>query len=356
MGYAEAMTDQLVPQNDLAIARFGKGDREKLRSYLVMLAAFLEGKPHNTKRTYKASIKQFFELFEWICPEDVTPAHAAAFKKYLLTRKQVSESTTYTRMSAMSSFFDYLCMPPRPNAEPLLKSNPFKLVPRNDIQPTPYGRARAMDWETFKTILDHVPSNAMGMRDKAILLFIAFTGRRRAEVARLQIRDLDLKSRPRTYTSRVKGGKVKTFELPEICYEAIKAYWIIADRLDDLSPRAGVFTAVRETPLNRHLDRDKPLDVRTINKMLRRCVVRAGLDPDDESIGIHAMRHMTAQDLDKAGVRLQDIQAFLGHASPLTTQIYLGQLAGPAGAHTDALMKVRRQAEDLAREVVQTEP
>lgn len=349
------MSEQLAPRNDLALQRFGKGDREKLRAYLLMMAAFLEGKSKNTNRTYRSSLRQFFELFEWISPEDVTPAHAAAFKKWLLTTRQVSEATAYYRMSALSSFFEFLCMPPTPNDEPLIRSNPFKLVPRNDIQPTPYARAKAMEWETFRTILESTPADALGMRDKAVLLFFAFTGRRRREVANLRVGDLDLRARPRTYTCRMKGGKVRTFELPDVCYDAIRAYWIISDRLDSLTPESGVFTPIRDNHLNADLDEHKPLNVRTLNRILRRCTVRAGLDPDDEAIGIHAMRHMTARDLDKAGVRLQDIQSFLGHASPLTTQIYLDRLSGPASAHTDALMRVREEAEQLASGLIERE-
>lgn len=346
---------QLAPPNDLAIRNFGKNDRTKLRNYLLMLAAFLEARPPETRRAYKTSIRQFFDLFDWISPEDVTVAHVAAFKKWLLERRQVSDATAYARMSAASSFFDYLCKSPDAVSDPLLRQNPFRLVSRSDIQPTPYGRAKAMEWETFRSMIDTIPADAIGMRDKAILLFLAFTGRRRREVANLRIRDLDLKSRPRSYTCRVKGGELKSFELPEICYDAIRAYWIIADRLDDLRPDAGVFTAVGQTPLTQHLDPNKPLDVRTLNRVIHRAAVRAGLDPDDDSIGLHAMRHMAARDLDKAGVRLQDIQAFLGHASPLTTQIYLQRLSGPASAHTDALLRVRREAEALAQEAVRSE-
>lgn len=345
------MSTQLAPPNDLAIRNFGKGDDRKLRSYLLMVAAFLEGRPEETRRAYKTSLQQFFGLFDWVSPEDVTPAHVAAFKKWLVERRQLADATAYARMSAVSSFFEFLCMPPEPNADPLLRSNPFRLIPRSDIQPTPYARARAMDWETFRAIVDAIPSDALGMRDKAILVFLAFTGRRRKEVATLRIRDLDLKSRPRTYSCRVKGGRILHFELPDICYDAIRAYWIIADRLDHLQPDDGVFTATTDSPLTKHLDSHKPLNARTLNRVIRRCAVRAGLDPDDDSIGLHAMRHMTARDLDKAGVRLQDIQAFLGHTSPLTTQIYLDRISGPASAQTEALLRVRREAEALAREV-----
>jgi integrase len=206
-----------------------------------------------------------------------------------------------------------------------------------------------MDWSTLKEILDAIPPDDIGMRDKAILLFYAFTGRRRAEVAQLRVRDLDLKTSPPTYSVKLKGGRVGQFELPDVCYEAIRAYWIAADRLRGLQPNAGVFTASRSCPLTEHLDPDRPLSNRMMNNILQRAVLRAGLDPSEESMCIHAIRHMSARDLDKAGVRLQDIQSFLGHASPVTTQIYLDRLRGPAPAHTDVLMKVREEAMKMAR-------
>lgn len=333
--------------------RFGKGDESKTKKYLLMLAAFLESKPANTKRAYKTGLQQFFELFNWVCPEDVTVAHAVAFKKWLLEHRQVSETTTYLRMTAVSSFFEYLMKPPSATEQPLITSNPIKMVDRNDIQPTPYSKAKPMDWETFRTILDSLPPTPRGMRDKAILIFLAFTGRRRAEVARLRVRDLDVKARPRTYQVKVKGGAIKRFELPDVCYEAIRGYWLMADRLETMTPDSAVFAPFTHTALTQSIDPDKPLSVRTINRVLEHAAERAGVDIDDPSICIHAIRHMSARDLDEAGVRLQDIQAFLGHASPVTTQIYLDRLSRTAPAHTDVLLKVRGQAADLGRQLLE---
>jgi integrase len=256
-------------------------------------------------------------------------------------------------MSAVSSFFDYLCKPPSPNQEPLLRYNPFSAVPRNDIRPTPYGRAQAMEWTTFQTILKAMPTDAIGIRDKAILIFYAFTSRRRAEVASLRVRDLNLKSNPRSYTVRVKGGQVKTFELPDICYDAIRAYWVAADRLYNLRADAGIFTPSTSCSLTSHLDPHRPLSNRSMNVILTRAAERAGLDHrNDVSICLHAIRHMTARDLDRAGINLQDIQAMLGHASPLTTQIYLDRLSGPAPAHTETLLRVRAETAELARDLL----
>ena len=343
MGTTAELT--FVPRDARLLARFGKGDDYKLKSHLLMLAAFLEGKPENTKRSYRAAIKQFFALFDWVCPEDVTIAHAVAFKKHLM--EHVGDATTYYRLSAMSSYFDFLRRPTGASAEPLIKSNPFDAVPRSDIKPTPYGRAVPMEWKTLKTIMDKLPTDPSGIRDRAILLFFAFTGRRRTEVASLLMKDLDLKGDPKTYRCRVKGGEVKHFELPVICYDALKAYWIASGRLSTLHANAGVFASMQDCSLTEKCDPDKPLSSRMMNEVLRRAAERA--DVDLTTVRLHGLRHMAAKDLDRAGARLQDIQEFLGHMNPNTTAVYLQKISGPAKAHEAMFMKVREAAEEMAR-------
>lgn len=341
----------LSPSGHAALLRFGKGDGAKTRAYVNMVGAFLAGRPENTRRNYRCALQQFFTLFDWMCPEDVLPVHAAGFKVWLVERKKVSDATAYNRMSALSSFFDYLCTPPSPTGEPLLRHNPFKHIPRNDIQPSPYERSVAMDWSTFETILNAIPKDAMGLRDRAILLFFAFTGRRRQEVAQLRVRDLRLQDDPPWYEATVKGNKVRKFELPTICTDAIRAYWLAAERQPE--PDEGVFCSLDDDHLNAHRPTNRPLANRTMNEILSRAAQRAGLDPAErQDIHIHAIRHMAARDLDRGGARLQDIQAFLGHDSPVTTQIYLGRLAGPAPALTDRLLHVREGARRLTGEAV----
>jgi integrase len=337
----------LRPGSAYQIERFGNGNTNRAKQFALLIGAFLESKSENTKRTYRTGIRQFFELFDWLSPEQITPAHAAAYKKWLKENCEFSDATAMTRMAGISSLFDFFCQPPSPNDEPLLKSNPFKHISRKDILPTPYARARAMDWDKFCQIVESIPSDAPGMRDKAILLFFAFTGRRRAEVARLRIRDLALKDDPPTYTVRVKGGMEKKFQMPEICIDALRAYWLAADRLNDLQPDDGVFTATQDYYITQHLDPNEPIKDRMLSYILSRHAVRAGVDMDD--VRIHALRHMAARDLDTAGVPLQDIQAFLGHASPVTTQVYLDRLSRTASAQEKALMAVRDNALDLGR-------
>ena len=341
------MSTALVSRFDRrSLARFGKGNPEREKTYILMTAAFLEGRSANTRATYSTALAQFFTLFDWISPEDVTIAHGAAFKKWLLERKRVSENTAYWRLSALRSYFDFLCLSPSAGGEPLIKSNPFRHVPRSDIKPTPYSNARSMNWEDFIKILKAIPRTPSGARNKALLLFYAYTGRRRSEVVSLRMRDLDVKSSPRTYRARLKGGRVQTFELPELVFQALEAYWVASDRLRDLNADSPVFASYH---LDGETSVENPVGIARANRILKQAAKRAGVELNGASI--HSIRHMFARDLDKGGIPLQDIQEALGHLNPNTTSIYLGRLGRVAPSHADLLDQVRSAA---TQEVLQT--
>lgn len=341
------MSTEIVPNR--GGGRLGRPrpvDEERQRAFMMATVAFLEGCAVNTRKTYRVAVKQFFALFNGISPDDVTVTHAVAFKRSLQQQSK-ADSTVYQRISALSSLFDYYRRPQGTNDTGLITSNPFELVQRTDVKPTPYGHARPVEWDDFVKILQVIPMTPLGMRDKAILVFFAFTGRRRAEVAALRIRDLNLKATPRTYTVRTKGNKIQTYELPDAVYDAMRAYWIASQRLSLLRPESGVFTPTVDCPVTKSLDPERPLTERTMNKILRRWADHAGVD----EVHVHGIRHMAARDLDKGGVRLQDIQAFLGHASPQTTMIYLARLGQIGPSHEAILQKVRANVATVARGV-----
>lgn len=339
-----------VPRTPAEIERFGAGDSGKAKTYLLALYGFLAGKPETTKRAYQFAIRQFFELWQWISPENVTVAEAAYYKKWLQHDKK-SDATICLRLSACQSYFDFLMQPTGASGKALVSNNPFRLVSRSDCTPTPYGRSSPTEWLAFEKLMKAIPDDVGGKRDKAVLMFFAATGRRRAEVARLKVKDLNLSADPKTYTVKTKGNKLGTWVLPAAVHAAILDYWIAANRLKTLTPESSVFgpLAVRGGSYS-GLDPHRCLSVDQLAKILKHNAARAGLDP--KKFKLHGLRHMFAQDLDKADVRLQDIQAQLGHEGPGTTSIYIGKLKGPPKSVEKQLEEIRAKASREAAEML----
>ena len=332
-----SIADIIPPDARFLIERLGKGDERRAKQWMLAIASFLAAQSKHTARTYAMGIKGFFDQFDWVSPEDVTIAHGVAYKRRLLA-EGLANATVQLRLAACSSLFDYFCRPQDTQGEPLCKSNPFRYVPRRDIVVSPYARAKAVPWDTFLLIYRAIPNDAQGLRDRAVLLFYAFTGRRRAEVAKLKIKDIDLQADPRRYTVTVKGGRVQHYELPNIVYQALKAYWIASGRIADLTAEDGLFTAAGSR---------EPLTHDSLAAILHASAERAGLNWRRDKIRLHGLRHMSARQLDAAGVTLREIQAFLGHMNPNTTALYLEALSGTLPAHETTLANIRKAADEF---------
>jgi len=333
------------------VIRIGGDDPHRTKQILLAMYAFLADKPVNTRRTYRAGLKQFFDLIGWKDPKLVTVAEAAYYKRWLVDQG-FANSTVCVRLAAADAFFGFLTKPVGDNGQQLISYNPFSVITRKDVLPSPFGRAKSIEWKSFKALVDALPNDALGYRDKAVLIFAAYTGRRRAEISKLRVKDLDLKSKPRTYSVVVKGNKLKTFELPKICYDAIRAHWISANRLSRITGESAVFSPVQTFTLTEGMDPERVMHNNVISDIIKQAARKAGLDP--ETISTHSLRHMVASDLDKAGARLQDIQRFLGHAQPNTTAIYLQALRGPVSAMENELEKVRGAAAQIAEPLIET--
>ncbi len=338
-----------VPRTPGEIERFGNGDAGKAKTYLLALYGFLASKPETTKRAYQFAIRQFFELWQWISPEKVTVAEASYYKRWLQNDEK-SDSTICQRLAALQSFFEFLLQPTGASTTALISSNPFRLVSRKDCTPTPYGRSTPTEWLAFEKLLKSIPDDVAGKRDRAVLMFFASTGRRRAEVARLKVKDLDLGAKK--YTVKTKGNKLGTWALPTAVHAAILDHWISSNRLKSLTPESAVFgTIVSAGGSYSELDPHRCLTADQVAKILKRNARRAGLDP--AKFKLHGLRHMFAQDLDKANERLQDIQEQLGHEGPNTTAIYLGRLKGPPKSVEKSLDAIREKASREAAAVLE---
>lgn len=138
-------------------------------------------------------------------------------------------------------------------------------------------------------------------RDRAVIWLMVGLGLRRAEVAGLQVADVDM--RARLVYVRGKGGHERIVPLIPEVRRALDAY------LADAGAPAG--------PLIRSLDGRHDLEPGTIGMTTRRIMRRAGVRGS-----CHSFRHTCASDVaDKVG-DLRVVQDLLGHRSIATTQIY----------------------------------
>ena len=155
----------------------------------------------------------------------------------------------------------------------------------------------------------------MGLRDRALLGTLAYTGARVGAVARLRRGDLEDQGPQRVLRFREKGGKQREIpvrhDLSRWLREHLEAAWI-----ED---------APKETPLFRSaLGKQKqltarPLSANSMGLMLKRRLKDAGLPP---IFSPHSFRVLVVTDLLSQDVPLEDVQYLAGHANPRATQIY----------------------------------
>jgi integrase/recombinase XerC/integrase/recombinase XerD len=195
----------------------------------------------------------------------------------------------------------------------LVVSNPCDAIERpRTIQSV----ARGYSADEVRRLLAVVPDTVAGRRDRAILLTLVLTGRRRTEVISLRAGDLSIEGETCFYAYRGKGGKRGRRELPHPAYEAIRA--TLADAGKDLA------TIAPAESLWQAGARPDGLTSGTFYARFRRYLTAAGLAPT----GIHVLRHTAAKLRRDAGESIEEVSQFLDHSSLAVTSVYLRRIEG----------------------------
>lgn len=155
-------------------------------------------------------------------------------------------------------------------------------------------------------------SQPAGIRDRAILETFFSTGLRIAELVALNREQIKITPGMKDLELSVlgKGGRIRTVYFSERALSWLSKY--LKTRADE---DKALFVNARKV-LG---DQSRRLTPRSIEKMIKRYALRAGLPITTTP---HVMRHSFATDLLSQGVDLRTIQEFLGHKSITATQIY----------------------------------
>ncbi len=233
--------------------------------------------------------------------------------------RKPSAVTINARIACISSFYRFLIR------MEIVTSNPCDRLERPRMHPSP---PRGLSAAQVRQLLAVIPDSLVGLRDRAIVLTLLLTGRRRAEVINLQVRDLTMEGETAYYTYRGKGGKRGRRELPRPAYDAIiRALSAFGLDLASMQPDSSLW------PPRVHVASGRGITSGTFYANFRRYLARAGLPPS----GVHITRHTAAKLRREAGESIEDVSRFLDHSSLGVTTTYLRQLEGQGDHHWAAV-------------------
>jgi integrase/recombinase XerD len=234
--------------------------------------------------------------------EEVSAESVRAFLHSVEEARHCTSATRNQRLAAIRAFAGFVA---EYSPEHIAWCGEIRRIPfKKTVQPVmPYLEKPEMD------ALLRAPDRTtnQGRRDYALLLFLFNSGARASEAAGLTIADLDL-AQP---SARLlgKGNKIRFCPLWSTTVQTLAP--LVAQR----APTEAVF-------LNRC---GRPITRFGIHTLVERCAQKAAAElPSMASkrVSPHSLRHTTAVFLLRAGVDINTIRAWLGHASINTTHVY----------------------------------
>jgi site-specific recombinase XerD len=259
-----------------------------------------------TVQGYSRMLQDLFTRFGRT-PDQVTVQDVFAFAHGPgLSGKAPSSVTVGARIACLSSFFKFLIR------MDLVAANPCDQLERPRTNPSP---PRGLAGEQVGKLLSVIPTTPVGLRDRAIVLTLVLTGRRRSEVLTLKRGNLIFQGDTAFYTYRGKGGKQGRRELPSPALAAIRmALVAFGVDLETLDPEASLWPSARGGGITSG----------TFYTNLQRYFKVAGLSPS----GVHIFRHTAAKLRRDAGATVEEVGSFLDHTSLGVTTVYLRRLEG----------------------------
>lgn len=218
------------------------------------------------------------------------------FLNYLSTERGDSPRTRARKISAMRSYFKYLC-----GKMKYIENDPTEQLETPRIKKS---LPRYLTLDECMTVLRHLDKPG-SERDFAIFTLFLNCGMRLSELASINVADIN------GDTVRIlgKGNKERTIYLNDACISAVSSY---------LAVRPSVGKNESALFLNHF---NKRLGVKGIQWMVEKRFAECGLS--GKKLSVHKLRHTAATLMYKYGnVDLRSLQEILGHEQLSTTQIY----------------------------------
>jgi integrase/recombinase XerD len=261
----------------------------------------------HTRRAYGRIVRRFLV---WCDRHDhelqqITPGIAGTY----IAEMVGSAMTKNQALAALRHFFDVMV------TRHAVVLNPFASVRGVKYSAVDGKTAEITVCQAKKLFKSLDTSNVVGLRDRAVIGVLAYTGARVGAVTKLRLGDYRNLGEERVLRFREKGGKER-----EIPVRHDLDVW-----LREYIEAAGLGAEDKKAPLLRSAEQKRKrlttagYQAHSIRQMLKRYLINAGLP---EIFSPHSFRVAVVTDLLKQDVPLEDVQYLAGHSDPKTTQIY----------------------------------
>jgi integrase/recombinase XerC len=293
--------------------------------YLRMLTSE-RGASEHTLRAYRRELAQFASWLAEHHHGTVSQIEHTQIRAYLssLYANGLQKSSAARALAAIRSWFKWLA------GEGLVKQNPAALVSSPKL---PKHLPRVPTVEELNGVLDRMaapatpatsdePTDGWPGRDLVIVELLYGCGMRNAELAGLNLRDIDWANE--TILLRGKGRKQRYVPLGDAAAEALRNYLRERQTKLDASGKSAETAVLINQQARRAAGKADArgavrLTTRSIGRILKQIAFKHGLPQD---VHPHTLRHAFGTHLLEEGADLRAIQELLGHARLSTTQRY----------------------------------
>jgi integrase/recombinase XerD len=282
-----------------------------VHSFLIDHLVTVKGLRPASVRSYRDTVRLFLQFVaaEGRCKitrlalDDLTYERVVGFLRYLERERGNHVRTRNQRLAALHCLFEYIA---GRTPEMLAVCQRVASIPMKRAAPA---ETHFLEQDEVEDLIRHLPREGrLALRDRTLVLFLYNTGARVQEVADLRVEHLDLGEHPHVRLHG-KGDKWRTCPLWQQTAALLMS--LIRSFEPPATPSTAVFSACGH-PLTRF----------GIYKIVR----RHGAHLDDprtaRRVSPHIFRHTAAVHLVEAGVEVNVIRGWLGHADLSTTNRY----------------------------------
>lgn len=264
----------------------------------------------NSIETYDKAIHSFLSFIGISSPQElreINHGHVIAFKKFLQNQGN-SPRTINNRLSAISSLFNHLI------DKQVVKINVAQGVRRMKIN-SDRVEAKVLSPEEVRKMLDAPDQfKLQGLRDKAILSTLFFTGCRVSEVCKLKVKDFYQEQGFYLMDFWVKGGKRNRLAINQELQIVVRKYLKLAGH--ENKKECFLFLPVKHAPGK--LDNNRKMSRKTIDYLFKKYAKIAVLD----GITPHSARATFITQALENNCPIEAVQKTVGHSQIKTTQMY----------------------------------